>query len=274
LREDVAGATFMAMATSSPELVISCVGTFITGGDIGVGTIVGSAVFNVLAVPACCGLFTRTAIQLEWWSLSRDCIYYALSVFALIAVTYDNEIMWYEAAFLVTAYGFYLISKLKKKNTFKNFTENDENDFIAVMYKDDGLSDKVRLLARKLNRRFRHQLYQEVTEITPLFNREKFAISYDANDLVALPELSEPFTKISESNEDERATSPWKIPASSNPIQFILRWPITFTLWCTIPDSRRFKRFYILTFINCVCWIGCVSYYIVFISTDVGEFIN
>lgn len=54
----VVGATFMAAATSSPELFINSVGTFITKSDIGVGTVVGSAVFNVLAVPACCGLFT------------------------------------------------------------------------------------------------------------------------------------------------------------------------------------------------------------------------
>lgn len=47
----------MAAAASSPELFINSVGTFITKSDLGVGAIVGSAVFNVLAVPACCGLF-------------------------------------------------------------------------------------------------------------------------------------------------------------------------------------------------------------------------
>lgn len=57
MQEDVVGATFMAAATSSPELFINCIGTFVTQGDLGVGTVVGSAVFNILAVPACCGLF-------------------------------------------------------------------------------------------------------------------------------------------------------------------------------------------------------------------------
>lgn len=47
----------MAVAASSAELFINLVGTFITKSDLGVGTVVGSAVFNVLAVPACCGLF-------------------------------------------------------------------------------------------------------------------------------------------------------------------------------------------------------------------------
>lgn len=57
MEEDVVGATFMAAATSSPELFINCIGTFVTQGDLGVGTVVGSSVFNILAVPACCGLF-------------------------------------------------------------------------------------------------------------------------------------------------------------------------------------------------------------------------
>lgn len=62
MKEDVVGATFMAAATSSPELFINCIGTFVTQGDLGVGTVVGSAVFNILAVPACCGLFAGQVI--------------------------------------------------------------------------------------------------------------------------------------------------------------------------------------------------------------------
>lgn len=101
----------MAMATSSPEFVISCVGTFITEGDIGVQTVVGSAVFNVLVVPACCGIIAGSAFQLEWKSISCDCMYYGISVIALIIVIYDGIVMWYEAALLVLAYLIYLISK-------------------------------------------------------------------------------------------------------------------------------------------------------------------
>lgn len=54
----------MAAAASSPELFINSVGTFITKSDLGVGAIVGSAVFNVLAVPACCGLFAGKVTDL------------------------------------------------------------------------------------------------------------------------------------------------------------------------------------------------------------------
>lgn len=69
MKEDVVGATFMAAATSSPELFINCIGTFVTQGDLGVGTVVGSSVFNILAVPACCGLFAGQVSVV--WVLDR-----------------------------------------------------------------------------------------------------------------------------------------------------------------------------------------------------------
>lgn len=111
LNEDVVGATFMAAAASSPELFINSVGTFITKSDLGVGTIVGSAVFNVLAVPACCGLFAGQVVYLDWWPVSRDCLMYAISVIALIITLEDGKIMWYEALVLVLAYCIYIAGK-------------------------------------------------------------------------------------------------------------------------------------------------------------------
>ncbi|XP_034947098.1 sodium/potassium/calcium exchanger 3-like [Chelonus insularis] len=108
--EDVAGATFMAAATSSPELFINVVGTFITEGDIGIGTIVGSAVFNILAVPACCGLFANQVLELDWWPISRDSLAYAVTVGLLILVLRDGRIEWYEALILVATYIFYILA--------------------------------------------------------------------------------------------------------------------------------------------------------------------
>jgi Ca2+/Na+ antiporter len=64
LSEDVAGATFMAIATSTPELFINIIGTFITESDLGLGTIVGSAVFNILGVAACLGLAASKVISI------------------------------------------------------------------------------------------------------------------------------------------------------------------------------------------------------------------
>lgn len=50
---DVAGATFLAIASCFPELFVNVVGTFLTESDLGVGTVMGGAVFNTFATPAC-----------------------------------------------------------------------------------------------------------------------------------------------------------------------------------------------------------------------------
>uniref|UniRef100_A0A3B4TKP3 Solute carrier family 24 member 3 n=1 Tax=Seriola dumerili TaxID=41447 RepID=A0A3B4TKP3_SERDU len=86
LSEDVAGATFMAAGSSAPELFTSIIGVFITKGDVGVGTIVGSAVFNILCIIGVCGFFAGQAVKLSHWALLRDSIYYTFSITALIAV--------------------------------------------------------------------------------------------------------------------------------------------------------------------------------------------
>uniref|UniRef100_A0AAY4E621 Sodium/calcium exchanger membrane region domain-containing protein n=1 Tax=Denticeps clupeoides TaxID=299321 RepID=A0AAY4E621_9TELE len=87
LSEDVAGATFMAAGSSAPELFTSIIGVFITKGDVGVGTIVGSAVFNVLCIIGVCGIFAGQAIRLSCWTLMRDSTYYTISVATLIVVS-------------------------------------------------------------------------------------------------------------------------------------------------------------------------------------------
>ncbi|XP_068186836.1 sodium/potassium/calcium exchanger 3 [Antennarius striatus] len=109
LSEDVAGATFMAAGSSAPELFTSLIGVFITKGDVGVGTIVGSAVFNILVIIGLSGIFAGQTIVLTWWSLFRDSSYYILAVLTLIMVIYDARVDWWESLLLMTMYGIYII---------------------------------------------------------------------------------------------------------------------------------------------------------------------
>uniref|UniRef100_A0A8C5KCH6 Solute carrier family 24 (sodium/potassium/calcium exchanger), member 4 n=2 Tax=Jaculus jaculus TaxID=51337 RepID=A0A8C5KCH6_JACJA len=109
LSEDVAGATFMAAGSSTPELFASVIGVFITHGDVGVGTIVGSAVFNILCIIGVCGLFAGQVVHLTWWAVGRDSVYYTLSVIVLIAFIYDEEIVWWEGLVLIILYVFYIL---------------------------------------------------------------------------------------------------------------------------------------------------------------------
>ncbi|XP_026213738.1 sodium/potassium/calcium exchanger 3 isoform X1 [Anabas testudineus] len=109
LSQDVAGATFMAAGSSAPELFTSLIGVFITKGDVGVGTIVGSAVFNILVIIGICGIFSGQTISLSWWPLFRDAVFYILSIVVLILVIYDEKVVWWETIILISMYGIYII---------------------------------------------------------------------------------------------------------------------------------------------------------------------
>ncbi|XP_066535544.1 sodium/potassium/calcium exchanger 3 [Hoplias malabaricus] len=109
LSEDVAGATFMAAGSSAPELFTSVIGVFITKGDVGVGTIVGSAVFNVLCIIGVCGIFAGQAVRLSRWTLMRDSSYYTISVATLIVFIYDEKVTWWESLVLILMYLVYIL---------------------------------------------------------------------------------------------------------------------------------------------------------------------
>uniref|UniRef100_A0A182JA64 Sodium/potassium/calcium exchanger 5 n=1 Tax=Anopheles atroparvus TaxID=41427 RepID=A0A182JA64_ANOAO len=252
VKEDVAGATFMAAASSSPELFINCVGTFVTKGDLGVGAVVGSAVFNILAVPAVCGLLGGQVVQLRWWPVTRDSMMYGIAVIGLIGVLYDGRVMWYEATVLVSAYVFY----------------------ITAMYCNDTIN---RFMSKTFRRKSYIRPYTEVTEISPLLSNGGNGKSATAG---AGPKNGTNGQHACDSDasddsfeEYELATSPWNHRDDSL-LPFICRWPITFVLWTTIPDCRRYPRLRLVTFFACIFWIGITSYFVAFLITVVGDTID
>lgn len=94
LQDDVAGATFMAAGGSAPEFFTAVIGTFLSESNVGFGTIVGSAVFNVLFVIGCCAMFSKEVLHLTWWPLARDSVYYSVTLAALVIFFLDGQIEW------------------------------------------------------------------------------------------------------------------------------------------------------------------------------------
>ncbi|XP_072010032.1 sodium/potassium/calcium exchanger 2 isoform X2 [Engystomops pustulosus] len=104
ISDDVAGATFMAAGGSAPELFTSLIGVFISHSNVGIGTIVGSAVFNILFVIGMCAIFSKEVLNLTWWPLFRDVSFYILGLIMLISFFLDNFIQWWESLLLLMAY--------------------------------------------------------------------------------------------------------------------------------------------------------------------------
>ncbi|XP_077516025.1 sodium/potassium/calcium exchanger Nckx30C-like isoform X6 [Amblyomma americanum] len=118
ISEDVAGATFMAAGGSAPELFTSVIGVFISFDDVGIGTIVGSAVFNILFVISMCAIFSKSVLQLTWWPLFRDVTFYSVILIILMHFFKDSIIYWWEALVLLLCYASYV--------TFMKFNERLE----------------------------------------------------------------------------------------------------------------------------------------------------
>ncbi|NXD83203.1 NCKX2 protein, partial [Halcyon senegalensis] len=137
ISDDVAGATFMAAGGSAPELFTSLIGVFISHSNVGIGTIVGSAVFNILFVIGMCALFSREILNLTWWPLFRDVSFYIIDLILLIIFFLDNFIKWWESLTLLTAYFCYVtfmkfnvqveewVKKLLNRNKVEKVTAAD-----------------------------------------------------------------------------------------------------------------------------------------------------
>lgn len=118
LSDDVAGATLMAAGGSAPELATSLIGTF-QKSSVGFGTIVGSAVFNVLFVIGMCALYTPkkfAPLTLTWWPLARDCTYYIITLATLAHFFSDSIITTTEAIIQFSLYfGYVLLMSQSEK---------------------------------------------------------------------------------------------------------------------------------------------------------------
>ena len=110
LSDEVAGASLMAMGSSAPELAIALMALFTAGGahsDVGIGTIVGSAVFNILVIT---GLSAVVAggLKIHIFAVGRDIIYYLISILYLALVFFDGQVSLIEALLGLVGYLVYI----------------------------------------------------------------------------------------------------------------------------------------------------------------------
>jgi K+-dependent Na+/Ca+ exchanger-like protein len=99
----------MAVGSSAPELFIALIAVFKGGAhsEIGIGTIVGSAVFNVLVITGASALVAEKLL-IKSRSVERDIIFYLGSIVLLLFVFWNGEILIWEAGLMVVAYLGYL----------------------------------------------------------------------------------------------------------------------------------------------------------------------
>ncbi|XP_054006556.1 sodium/potassium/calcium exchanger 4-like isoform X2 [Hylaeus anthracinus] len=256
---DIAGATFLAMASSFPEMFVNLIGTFLTESDLGVGTVVGSAVFDTFATPACGALTALHAIQLEWRILSRDCIVYVISVGTLVVIMWDGLIEWYEATVLLALFFIYLVLLFGGKWALRSCSSEGKGSTVVLV-----------------------SVIESSSHVDLSKPRFKNGLDYLENGITVVREHQQnrrhDLDIASQSGRSEKAEEIENLFAWPTEKQvllkcwFLLNWPLKFLLFVTVPDTRRerFKNWYPLTFVMCVIWIAIASYLLSWMMTVVG----
>lgn len=135
MSDDAAGATLMAIGSSAPELFIAIIALVKPGNHeaIGMGTIVGSALFNILVIIGAVAL-VRTAV-LTWQVVIRDTIFYVISIVTLIMVFWNGQINLFESVLFVALYIIYVLAVINwdkilphKEKKYKGIEYSDEKE--------------------------------------------------------------------------------------------------------------------------------------------------
>ncbi|XP_038130312.1 sodium/potassium/calcium exchanger 2-like isoform X6 [Cyprinodon tularosa] len=279
ISDDVAGATFMAAGGSAPELFTSIIGVFISHSNVGIGTIVGSAVFNILFVIGMCAIFSKEILNLTWWPLFRDVSFYILDLIMLIIFFLDNVISIWESITLLSAYAAYVV--------FMKFNSTVEGFVKGCMHKNQVVEVEVQPKARPRLQRggssaslhnslMRNSIFQlMIHTLDPLSEgkfREKASIlhkiakkkcqvedSEKANGVASRAEKNLPNSssvevevtppmngtagqegETAEDEEEEDQPLSLSWPESSRKrFTYLLIMPIVLPLWLTLPDVRK-----------------------------------
>ncbi|XP_077988462.1 sodium/potassium/calcium exchanger 4-like [Glandiceps talaboti] len=285
LQHDVAGATLMAVGSSAPEFAASVIGAFITETDIGIGTVVGSLVFNLFIIIACCCFFAGHIVPLTWWPLVRDCTVYLIGIFGLIWVMHDNLATWYESMILSFGYVFYIIilyfnprlSKMaiawsderKQKKLAKQKKEDK-----APLIKRNGTPSYGTIPDGDVSNHYTEPTEQEETNLSITIvdgesNKGKEnGDPVKPNGYVHPGEDHDPFEKYE--NSRFVLTPPSGIIRTS---LYIAGLPMIFLMFLTIPDCRfrRWRWWFIVTFIMSTVWIAGLAYILVWMVALIGD---
>ncbi|GBG25402.1 Sodium/potassium/calcium exchanger 3 [Hondaea fermentalgiana] len=116
VREDVAGASFMAFGSAAPEIIVNAISTLKAANaspesiNLGLGAILGSSVIAFSVIPGCCALFSGPLVEvleLKRRPLLRDVLVYTAALVLLVGAFYDHKITLAESSSLLGLYAAY-----------------------------------------------------------------------------------------------------------------------------------------------------------------------
>ena len=126
LSSDAAGATLMAAGSSAPELFVALFAVLKPGEHqvIGIGSIVGSALFNILVIVGAASIIRKA--KLTWQPIIRDLLFYIFAVGLLIWSISDGNFSFPEAIGFLVIYIVYIVAVVYWKKILP-YKDNEYN---------------------------------------------------------------------------------------------------------------------------------------------------
>jgi len=280
---DVAGATLMAAGGSAPELFTSIIGVFIAVSDVGIGTIVGSAVFNVLFVIAACAFASAKALDLTAWPLIRDTTFYSIALGMLVGFFKDDKIEWYEALILFVWYLLYVAfmkinGKLEKAfiTKFPSLAPKSENEeLLPAGFKwHPGRKPLLAIMKGKVDSSVDGEDAGKTMGLVGLQNlmkgEEGEKLNHEQSQDIK-PEEPAAVKREEEDYVDYIRGGPGEGVVST--VAWALSLPLMFPMWMTIPDPQdpARKKWFPLSFVMSIIWIAVFSYFMVWWASLTGQ---
>ena len=237
MQPEVAGASFMAIGNSAPELFTSLIGVYVSEDDVGVGTVVGSAVFNILFVIGGCILVSPAVLHVEVYPIVRDASFYVVSLIPLAIVCMDGKVDWYDALILVLLYGLYMLIIYNSRKIEEKFY-----CLFPFIARTEASKDEIQL----------PKVGDKATDVDVPKNEHK------AREAVENP---------------SEVTYPFYLPRNKvKKVMWVIGFPIIMLFWITIPDASKLKKqkWFPVTFVMCMLYMGSFSYALVYFVTIIG----
>jgi len=127
LPRSVKGATFDAISSSLPELLVALYAIFVFKKfEVGIGTIAGSALFNLLVIPGICVLVAPVVFRVGKKVISRDALFYIISVFILLTLLLYFKV-WGIGIAVVLLLTYFIYVKIIINDTKKHREQNKQD---------------------------------------------------------------------------------------------------------------------------------------------------
>lgn len=275
LSPDVAGATFLAAGSSAPELFTSLADTFGPGNSIGIGTIVGSAMFNILVIVAMAAAATTEVLDIDWRPVVRDCSFYGVSIALMILFFNDGIIVWWEAMIMVLCYALYILFMVFNEKIFKMCEKKVIPEEVTFKPgRRQSIHHHKGMFQGKIDRVDKEGNVLSATEAEAIVDAEEDG----AKDIEKQAEDKGDEKKEGDDDDDDDDAgdyfSYFRYPKDDgiyDKVMWVLSQPF-YALFLLIPNCGKegYEKFYVVTFVMSIGMIGGLCHFMVQFATYIG----